>query len=238
MSMLDVVALVVAVVAIGFGVVAVVRARSAEDKAGAAAMAAAHARERAESAAEDAAQAIERAGAARGDAATALDQATRARQGVVQAQANAAAAHQDAEQARADAERARLDAETATGALDTVRRSIGSVGAVGSTSAGESVEASAPVDPVAWKLEQVKPMIWLVRNTGSSTARSALLTDATQPPKFVRPDEVIPRAVPPGDHLQFRVQTTRGGPPPRVRVMWREDGATEPKTFDVTMLAE
>ncbi|MEO8906506.1 MAG: hypothetical protein ABI310_00385 [Microbacteriaceae bacterium] len=247
---LDVVALVVAVVAVGFAVVAVVRARAAEDRAGAAAVAAAHAGERAEVAANDAAQAIERAGDARGDAATALDQATRARHGAAQAQANAAAAHEEAEQARADADRARTDADTATGALANLSRSLGAEGAGGRVGAGEAGSAgggasavgpraaSTSANPVAWELEQVKPAVWLLRNSGSIAAHSALLTDATQPPKFVRPDEVIPRDVPPGDHLQFRVLATRGGPPPRVRVMWREDGAAEPKTFDVTLLAE
>ncbi len=263
--MLDVVALVVALVAVGIAVVAAVRARSAEEKAGIAAAAAARAGERAEVALSDAVQAVERAGDARSDAATALDQATQARQSIVQAQANAAAAQEDAEKARADADRARLDADTATGALAQVQRSIGTDGVDGpgaypdaspdaSPGAGpgagagerggrgalraELPQASAVQDPVAWQLEQVKPASWLMRNIGSASAHSALLTDATQPPKYVRPDEVIPRDVPPGDHLQFRVLASRGGPPPRVRVIWREDGVAGPKSFDATLLGE
>jgi hypothetical protein len=228
MSMLEVVSLVVSLVALGFAVVAVVRARSADESAAAAHRAAAQAFERAEVSAQDGAQALESAGAARADAATALDQATQARQGAVQARTDADTALERAEQARADAQQARADAETATGALQKLGRSDGTV------EPGLRLES----ERVKWSLQQVKGAVWLMKNTGNQTANAALLSDATQPPKFIRADEVIPRDVPAGDHLQFRVQAARGGPPPRVRVNWREDGDDGAKTHEVTLLSD
>jgi hypothetical protein len=226
--MLEVVGLVVSLVALGFAVVAVVRARSADEKAADAQRAAGEAAMRAEQSAQDGVHALERADNARADAATALDQATQARQGAVQARAAAEAAHEQAEHASSAARQARADADAATGALKKLERSGGIA------EPGPGVDS----DPVEWSLERVKGAIWLMKNTGSQTANSALLSDATQPPKFIRADEVIPREVPVGDHLQFRVLASRGGPPPRVRVSWREEGVDDAKTHDVTLLSD
>jgi hypothetical protein len=90
---------------------------------------------------------------------------------------------------------------------------------------------------VSWQLEQVRGSIWALRNTGMIVARGALLSEATLPPKYVRPDEVIPRDVHSGDVLQFRVTAGRGAPPPRIRVTWREGSASPAYSREFTVLA-
>ena len=208
--MLDVLVLMVALVAIAFAVVAVIRARTADETAVAARQAAEQSAVQADAARHDAARALEQAGIARQDAAKALDQSTTARQ---------------------DAARALESADAAALALE--RRAVTS--GAGGPLQGHAIAAA---EPVRWTLEHTKGALWLMKNIGDATAHAALLSDATQPPKYLRPDEVIPRDVPPQDHLQFRVTPGRGGPPPRVRVTWREDGSTEPKSKDVTLLLE
>lgn len=89
---------------------------------------------------------------------------------------------------------------------------------------------------VHWQCEQVRPGRWLIRNVGTADADAALVTDATRPPKFITAEEVIPRAVAPGDHLQFRVATVRDAVPPRVRVTWAEQGSAERHAYEVTLV--
>jgi len=215
MTMLDVLSLVVACVAIAFAVVAAVRARTAGEIAAAARDAADQAVERAQAAHADAATAGEQARDARADAANALDQATRALAEAARSRAGVAAAEASA------AEAAR--------ALESASESH--------TESDRAHDGESSVPAVSWVLEQVKGAVWLLKNVGDGTAESALLSDATLPPKYVRPDEVIPRVVAPGDHLQFRVTVPRGGPPPRVRVTWRDDNG-QPQSKDMTLLLE
>jgi hypothetical protein len=213
MTMLDVLSLIVARAAIAFGVISAVRARTAAEIAAQARSLAGRADEAASAARADAAAAAEHARKARADAANALDQATRAQAETASIRESAAAALRAAESARADA---------------INRRDV--------TEASNS--PAAAVGAVRWKLEHAKGSIWVMKNDGDAAANSALLSDVTQPPKYIRPDEVIPRTVEPGDHLQFRATPQRGGPPPRVRVSWRDGENPEPKTKDVTLLVE
>lgn len=213
MTMLDVLSLVVACVAIAFGVVAAVRARAAGEIAADASARAARADEAASAARADAAAAAEQAREARSDAANALDQATRAQAEAARTRESAAAALRAAESAQADATRSRDSSNTAD-------------------------SPAAHTAAVRWKVEHAKGAVWVVKNDGDASALSALLSDATQPPKYIRPDEVIPRTVDPGDHLQFRATPQRGGPTPRVRVSWRDSGNSEPRSKDMTLLIE
>lgn len=213
MTMLDVLSLVVACVAIAFGVISAVRARTAAEIAAEARTLADRADEAASAARADAAAVAEQVREARADAANALDQATRAHAEAASTRESAAAALRAVESARTDAIRGR-DWSDAPGS------------------------PAAAVAAVRWKLEHAKGSIWVMKNDGDAAATSALLSDATAPPKYIRPDEVIPRTVDPGDHLQFRVTPQRGGPPPRVRVSWREGENNEPKSKDVTLLVE
>lgn len=223
--MLDVLSLVVACVAIAFGVVAAVRARTAGEVAAAAREVAARAEDGASAARADAAAAAEQAREARADAANALDQATRALA--------------DAAQSRESAAHAQESAAAAVRALEAARASgVRTADAMSPGGADALHDTAAYGPPVRWTLEHAKGAVWLMKNVGEASANSALLSDATQPPKYIRADEVIPRAVEPGDHLQFRVTAPRGGPPPRVRVTWREDGSDEAKSKDVTLLLE
>lgn len=89
---------------------------------------------------------------------------------------------------------------------------------------------------VSWRLERVRNSTWALRNTGLAKAQDALLSDVTVPPKFVRPDEVIPRDVDPDDVLQFRVMAVRGAPPPRIRVTWREGAGSPAYSREFTVL--
>jgi hypothetical protein len=213
MTMLDVLSLVVACVAVAFGVISAVRARTAAEIAAEARSLADRADQAASAARADAAAAAEQAREARADAANALDQATRAQAEAASTRESAAAALRAAESARADAIDGRGPSET-------------------------QGSPAAAVGAVRWKLEHAKGPIWVMKNDGDASADSALLSDVTQPPKYIRPDEVIPRTVDPGDHLQFRATPQRGGPPPRVRVSWRDGENREPKSKDVTLLVE
>jgi hypothetical protein len=102
--------------------------------------------------------------------------------------------------------------------------------------AGADTGATERVVQVAWRLERVRGGIWALRNTGLASARDALLSDATVPPKYVRPDEVIPRDVDRDDVLQFRVMAARGAPPPRIRVTWREAAGSPAYSREFTVL--
>jgi len=97
--------------------------------------------------------------------------------------------------------------------------------------------ATERVVQVTWRLERVRNTTWALRNTGLAKAHDALLSDATVPPKFVRPDEVIPRDVDRDDALQFRVTAGRGAPPPRIRVTWREGAGSPAYSREFTVLA-
>lgn len=91
---------------------------------------------------------------------------------------------------------------------------------------------------VRWECEQVKKSVWVARNIGTLTARTALLSDATEPPKPIRPEEVIPRDVEPGDHLQFQVFPEKGVRSPRVRLTWKVDGDTATHSQELTLIIE
>jgi hypothetical protein len=93
-----------------------------------------------------------------------------------------------------------------------------------------------PAANVRWSCEQVRGASWVMRNTGTAIAHNALLIEVTHPPKYIRAEEIVPRDVPPGDHLQFRVFPVRDAPPPRVRVVWREDGDEEQRNLDTTLV--
>lgn len=103
---------------------------------------------------------------------------------------------------------------------------------------GDNRGASAAVKDVAsWECEQVRKSIWVARNVGTAVARAALLSDATWPPKYVRPDEVIPRDVAPGDHLQFRAFPDKGVRSPRIKLAWT-DGDDTPHAQEMTLIIE
>ncbi|GAB3385660.1 hypothetical protein GCM10027568_03060 [Humibacter soli] len=257
MVLLDVLCLVFALVAIAFAVVALLRARAADERAAVAAESAA----RAETAGHAATAGVDHLESqvvqARHEAASATQQAGRAAQAAAQASAAAAASRREAEAAsdkaaHADAE-ARAAIESAThpvatvlpaetpettseqGATQTGRASVRR--AEDHDVAGADTGATERVVQVAWRLERVRGGIWALRNTGLSAARDALLSDATVPPKYVRPDEVIPRDVERDDALQFRVMAARGAPPPRIRVTWREAAGSPAYSREFTVLA-
>lgn len=251
MVVLDIIALVVALVAIAFGVLAVLRSRAAEDLARSAMQRADRAGVDAETSGQESARALERSAAARDDAAQALDRATTAARDAAQARNHSAAASRDAARAIEAARQGAAVAGSAAARAAPIAGSAdeaASVPGLGNAPGGAS-DASDPPGPLRapdsiqpekaqWQLEQVKGNVWLLRNIGTVIAHAALLSDATQPPKYIRPDEVIPRDVPPSDHLQFRAAPTRGAPPPRVRVTWRENGDAEPHSYEVTLLVE
>jgi hypothetical protein len=246
---LDIIALVVALVALAFGVLAVLRSRTAEDHAREAVQRADRAGVDAETSGQESARALERSSTARDDAAQALDRATAAAQDAAQARNQSAAASRDAARAIEQSRRAQAGAEAVVAEV-LGRAAIPSQADVTGEAPGAASGADADPDDrraeglivnmegARWRLERVKGGTWLLRNTGSVTAHSALLSDATQPPKYIRPDEVIPRDVPPHDHLQFRAAPTRGAPPPRVRVTWREDGDASPHAYEATLVVE
>lgn len=155
--------------------------------------------------------------------AVATELANRAHSEASDAASRSAAAGQVADRAQAEAAEAlaRATAAALAPAADVADRVT-----------RQQVEAGG----VRWESEQVRPGRWLIRNTGSVLAAAALVTDATRPPKFVTADEVIPRDVPPGDHLQFRVISVRDSPPPRVRVTWAERGSSERRSYENTLI--
>ncbi len=240
--------LVVALVALAFAVVALVRARAAEERSAAAAAAAARAEANAHAAVAGLDQLETRLAQARQEAADAAQQAARAAQSAAAASASAIASRREAEAASdraARAESAREQAEAGT--LSNAPR-VGTAGAdAGGRAtvwraedhevAGGDSGATERIVQVAWQLEHVRGTIWALRNTGVARAHGALLSDATVPPKFVRPDEVIPRDVERDDALRFRVTAGRGGPPPRVRVTWREGAGSPAYSREFTVLA-
>lgn len=264
MVLLDVLCLVFALVAIAFAVVALVRARAAEERATAAAESAARAETAAHAAAAGVDHLESQVVQARHEAASATQQAARAAQAAAQASAAAAASRREAEAASDKAEHADAEAraaiERATRPVEIVPSGEGAVmtseqpattpgddgGQTGRASvrraedhdvAGADTGATERVVQVAWRLERVRGGIWALRNTGLSAARDALLSDATVPPKYVRPDEVIPRDVERDDALQFRVMAARGAPPPRIRVTWREAAGSPAFSREFTVLA-
>lgn len=103
---------------------------------------------------------------------------------------------------------------------------------------GESGQARLEPGIVRWECEQVKKSLWVARNVGTLMARTALLSDATEPPKPVRPEEVIPRDVAPGDHLQFQVFPEKGVRSPRVRLAWKVDGDPATHSQELTLIIE
>ncbi|WP_243063650.1 hypothetical protein [Humibacter sp. RRB41] len=257
MVLLDVLCLVFALVAVAFAVVALVRARAADDRAAVAAAAVARAETTAHAAAAGVEHLESQVAQARREAASATQQAGRAAQAAAQASAAAAASRREAEAASDKAEHADAEARAAienatrpvvtldevetddeTTATDetppvghaTVRR------AEDHDVAGSDTGATERVVQVAWRLERVRGGIWALRNTGLASARDALLSDATVPPKYVRPDEVIPRDVDRDDVLQFRVMAARGAPPPRIRVTWREAAGSPAYSREFTVL--
>jgi F0F1-type ATP synthase membrane subunit b/b' len=249
--LLNVICLVVALVAIAFGVIAVLRARGADERATQAAAGAARAEATAQAAAVTLDQFETRLADARQDAAQALDQATRAAQSAAQASAAAAESSREAEAAadkaaRAEAQAEVTGAEPAEGDGGESTEQAASVAVAGRATVSRAEDhdvhsggtgATERVVRVTWRLERVRSSTWALRNTGSTKANDALLSDATLPPKFVRPDEVIPRDVDRDDALQFRVTGGRGAPPPRIRVTWREDDGSPAYSREFTVLA-
>jgi hypothetical protein len=254
MTVLAVVAIVIGGLALVLGAIAVIRAHSALQTAEAVRLESEVARRAADQARAEAEAAQQRADLASDHSRAAAEQAAGAL-----ARADAAATAATA--ATASADRA---AETSTAALKQVSE-VASIAAETSKHVDEIVATTTQAIPVqlaphellgdedepaaeeappaprpsaTWVPEQVKGPVWVVRNTGSVVAHSALLTDATQPPKYIRPEEVVPRDVPPHDHLQFRAFTVKGAPPPRVRVIWREDGIEGSNTADMTLLVD
>ena len=138
-------------------------------------------------------------------------------------------------QARATDAQSRA-AEAQTRALDAVSRSAAAELANTGRDAGGNDRVIAPQDESQWVCEWIKGNRWAMRNAGTRVVHSALLTDATRPPKFVIPDEVIPRDVAPKDHLLFRTITERDAPPPRVRVAWTEDGSGVQRAQEQTLI--
>jgi hypothetical protein len=249
--LLDVICLVVALVAIAFAVIALVRSRSTEERAAAAATAVARAETAAQAAVAGLEQLEAKVAQGRQDAANAAQQATRAAQAAASAQAAAAASRREAETAsdkasQAEAEAARIEATMPTSKVEA----SSAAGAETASSPGRATVqraedhdvarggagATERVVQVAWRLERVRNTTWALRNTGLAKAQDALLSDATVPPKFVRPDEVIPRDVERDDVLQFRVTAGRGAPPPRIRVTWREGAGSPAYSREFTVL--
>jgi hypothetical protein len=219
---LDIIALTAALVAIALAVIAVLRARTVEEAAARAVTRAEEAASNAASASHDATDALARASAARQDAATALDRATSASQAAAQASNRAGAASRDAERALEE--------------LGGLRASTHHAAATPAPDGEPTDVPQTADDEVDWELENVRGPIWVLRNIGSLVAHQTLVSDATQPPKYIRPDEVIPRDVSPGDHLQFRAAISRGGPPPRVRITWRLSETGEARSAEFTLL--
>lgn len=105
--------------------------------------------------------------------------------------------------------------------------------------AGEAREGATPTEAaVKWECEQIKKSSWVARNVGSGVARAALLSDATWPPKYISPAEVIPRDVDPGDHLQFRAFADKGVRSPRVKLTWTADGDGSAHAQEMTLIVE
>lgn len=102
----------------------------------------------------------------------------------------------------------------------------------------ESGHARLDAGVVRWECEQVKKSLWVARNVGTLVARTALLSDATEPPKPIRPEEVIPRDVAPGDHLQFQAFPEKGVRSPRVRLVWKVDGDPSMHSQELTLIIE
>ena len=246
MVLLDVICLIVALVAVAFGVIALVRSRAAEERAEAAASGVARAESSAQAAVAGLEQLEAKASQARQDAANSAQQAARAAQAAASAQAAAVASRQEAEAvsdrvARAEAARAGATKAELVGASALASADAPALASVQRAEAHEVADGDSGdterVVQVSWRLEQVRNSTWALRNTGLAKAHGALLSDATVPPKFVRPDEVIPRDVERDDVLQFRVMAARGGPPPRIRVTWREGADSPAFSREFTVLA-
>lgn len=249
MVLLDVICLVVALVAIAFAVIALVRARTAEERSAVAVSGAARAEADAQAAAAGLQQLEARVAQGRQDALGASQQAAKAAQAAASAQAAAAASRREAEAAsdraaHAEAEAARLQASALSGGVPAAaassREEVAGRASVQRAedhdiADGDTGETERVVQ-VSWRLERVRNSTWALRNTGLAKAHDALLSDVTVPPKFVRPDEVIPRDVDRDDVLQFRVMAGRGSPPPRIRVTWRESDGSPAFSREFTVL--
>jgi VIT1/CCC1 family predicted Fe2+/Mn2+ transporter len=160
-----------------------------------------------------------------GHSAAAADLSGRAHAEAADAVSRAVAAGRVAEQSQARA-------------VEALTRANESVGIARSAREGNHTDPEVP-DPdtdVTWECEQVRSGRWVIRNTGFATAAGALVTDASRPPKFITAEEVIPRDVPPGDNLQFRVAGTRDALPPRVRVTWGAPGVADRRSFELTLV--
>jgi hypothetical protein len=170
---------------------------------------------------------------ARADAAEALARSSAATERALTAARSARDASALAETAESLAERAQSQATQA------LTRAVAA--AEEASIASHHVPGDAPApgeapDPVRWECEQVKGMTWVARNVGSVPAHGALLSDASRPPKYIRPDEVIPRDVQPGDQLPFRAYSDASVRAPRVRLTWSEDGDRLPRAQEITLL--
>ena len=170
---------------------------------------------------------------ARADAAEALARASAATERALTAARSARDASALAETAETLAERAETEAMQA---LTRAAAAAEEASIASHHTPSELRAALEPADPVRWECEQVKGPTWVARNVGSVAAHGALLTDATRPPKYIRPDEVIPRDVQPGDQLPFRAYSDASVRAPRIRLTWSEDGDQLPRAQEITLL--
>lgn len=206
--------IIVACAALLVALIAVVRGKGAENAAEEARTRADEALARSNAAVEAASSAAETATAASERAATAAQTASAASRQAGEADAAARAAENLAERAQAQATQAVARAAAATEEAALARRRVSEVATTPSTT---------PDAEVRWECERLRGADWVARNVGSAVAQAALVTDASRPPKYIRPEEVIPRDVQPGDHLPFRATSDSAVRSPRIRLTWTDE---------------
>jgi hypothetical protein len=215
-SFVEVLSIIVACAALLVALIAVVRGKGAENAAEEARARADEALAHSNAAAEAASSAVATAADALQRAATAAQSASAAMKTAGDANASAHAAENLAERAQAQATQAVERAAAATEEAALAGWRVSEV----------APAASAPDGEVRWECERLRGADWVARNVGSVIAHAALVSDASRPPKYVRPDEVIPRDVQPGDHLPFRASSDSAVRSPRIRLTWSDDEGT------------
>jgi len=147
----------------------------------------------------------------------------------VAARADSQIALADARVARDEAQSARDEAaRLAAEANDAFKRQ-----AIALEEANAIARAKIPESGARWEISHVSNSRWVARNVGDKTAHTAILTEITDPPDFIKKDQVT-RDVTPGDVIDLIVYGYSGSANPRVMITWfDETGKTNSKDLTI-----
>jgi hypothetical protein len=157
---------------------------------------------------------------------------------IVQAR-TAVTAKTDAETARSDAIDARNESRAARNEAATLAAEANDAFKRQAAALEESNRLQRellPKDEVRWVYEHVQGVLYVLHNTGSKTARNALISEIGDSTGWVRPAEDVARDVPSGGGLEFHVVSAFGAPRPQFRVTWTEDDSDEEFHDDTRMV--